>query len=68
MDVLTSINLLVAIVIGGLATILGSVFGAFYLTFQGELISNVAPAISSVVPEQIIEDPETLRGAIFGSS
>jgi branched-chain amino acid transport system permease protein len=67
MDVLTSINLLVAIVIGGLATILGSVFGALYLTFQGELISNVAPAISSVVPEQLVQDPETLRGAIFGS-
>jgi branched-chain amino acid transport system permease protein len=67
MDVLTSINLLIAIVIGGLATILGSIFGALYLTFQGELISNIAPAISSVVPEQLVEDPETLRGAIFGS-
>src|SRR4030042_741937 len=33
MDVLTSINLLVAIVIGGLGTILGSIFGSLYLTF-----------------------------------
>jgi len=67
MDVLTSINLLVAIVIGGLATILGSIFGAFYLTFQGELISELAPYISRVVPEKLVQDPETLRGAIFGS-
>jgi hypothetical protein len=67
MDVLTSINLLVAIVIGGLATILGSIFGALYLTFQGELISELAPHISRVVPEQLVQDPETLRGAIFGS-
>lgn len=67
MDVLTSINLLVAIVIGGMATILGSIFGAFYLTFQTELISNLAPYISRVVPEQLVHDPETLRGAIFGS-
>ena len=67
MDVLTSINLLIAIVIGGLATILGSIFGAFYLTFQGEMISELAPHISRVVPEQLVQDPETLRGAIFGS-
>jgi branched-chain amino acid transport system permease protein len=67
MDVLTSINLLVAIVLGGLATILGSIIGAFYLTFQGEIISDLSPYISRVVPEQLVRDPETLRGAIFGS-
>ncbi len=67
MDVLTSINFLIAIVIGGLATILGSVIGAIYLTFQGELISNLGPEIARVVPEQLVQDPETLRGVIFGS-
>jgi branched-chain amino acid transport system permease protein len=67
MDVLTSINFLVAIVIGGLATILGSIFGALYLTFQGELTSNVAPQLARLVPEQLVQDPQTLRGVIFGS-
>ena len=67
MDVLTSINFLVAIVIGGLATILGSIFGAVYLTFQGELISKLAPQIARLVPEQLVQDPKTLRGVIFGS-
>lgn len=67
MDVLTSINFLIAIVIGGLATILGSILGALYLTFQGELVSTLAPPISRVVPSQLVQDPETLRGVIFGS-
>jgi len=67
MDVLTSINFLIAIVIGGLATILGSIFGALYLTFQSELVSTFAPPITRVVPGQVVQDPETLRGVIFGS-
>jgi branched-chain amino acid transport system permease protein len=67
MDVLSSINFLVAIVIGGLATILGSVIGALYLTFQSELVSTFAPEIARLVPGQIVQDPETLRGVIFGS-
>jgi branched-chain amino acid transport system permease protein len=68
MDLQTSINFLIAIVVGGLATILGSIIGAIYLTFQSELISNVAPKIAQVVPSQIFQEPDTsLRGVIFGS-
>lgn len=67
MDVLTSINFLVAIVIGGLASILGSIIGALYLTFQGELASNLAPQIARLVPGQLVQDPVSLRGVIFGS-
>jgi branched-chain amino acid transport system permease protein len=68
MDLQTSINFLIAIVIGGLATIFGSIIGAIYLTFQSELISNVAPRIAQVVPSQIFQEPDTsLRGVIFGS-
>ncbi|MEX1158722.1 MAG: branched-chain amino acid ABC transporter permease, partial [Thermomicrobiales bacterium] len=55
---LESILFLVAIVIGGLGTILGSVFGALFLTFQAELISN----LSDYVP-----DADRLRGAIYGT-
>ncbi|MGB2695806.1 MAG: branched-chain amino acid ABC transporter permease [Dehalococcoidia bacterium] len=53
-----SILFLVAVVIGGLGTILGSVFGALFLTFQAELISK----LGSVIPEA-----QTLRGAIYGA-
>ena len=58
MGFLDSILFLVAIVIGGLATILGSIFGALFLTFQGELISNLA---------DVIPQAEDLRGVIYGS-
>ncbi len=67
MDVLLSINFLIAIVLGGLATILGSIIGALYLTFQGELVSTFAPPISRLAPGQVVSDAETLRGVIFGS-
>jgi branched-chain amino acid transport system permease protein len=67
LDVLTSINFLIAIVLGGLATILGSIIGALYLTFQGELVSRVAPEIARLVPSELVQDPESLRGVIFGS-
>ena len=68
MDLQTSINFLIAIVVGGLATILGSIIGAIYLTFQSELISNFAPRIAQVVPSQVFQEPESsLRGVIFGS-
>ena len=55
---LNSILFLVAIVIGGLATILGSVFGALFLTFQVELISRLA---------EVIPEAEDLRAVIYGS-
>ncbi len=55
---LDSILFLVAIVVGGLATILGSIFGAFFLTFQAELIDELA---------QILPEAEKLRGVIYGS-
>lgn len=53
-----SILFLVAIVIGGLATILGSIFGALFLTFEGELISEFV---------DIVPAADNLRGVIFGS-
>lgn len=55
---LDSILFLVAIVVGGLATILGSIFGAFFLTFQAELIDELA---------RILPGAEKLRGVIYGS-
>ncbi len=58
-----SILFLVAIVIGGLGTLLGSVFGAVFLTFQAEVISNLPDWIPVL---GLLPDFERLRGAIYG--
>lgn len=55
---LDSILFLVAIVIGGLGTILGSVIGALFLTFQSEIIGNLEG--------WGIPDGNRLRGVIYG--
>src|SRR3990172_11157850 len=52
-----SILFLVAVVIGGLGTILGSVIGAIFLTFQGEAIDKLSDAFSQA---------RNLRGVIYG--
>lgn len=52
-----SLLFLVAIVIGGLGTILGCVIGALFLTFQNELINNLG---------DIIPQAEDLRNVIYG--
>ena len=57
LNFIDSIFFLVAIVIGGLGTILGSVIGALFLTFQVEGIS----ALARVIP--VVGD---LRNVIFG--
>lgn len=68
-----SIFYLIAIVIGGLATVLGSVFGALFLTFQAEVISNLPDWVDSIanfVPflGPLAEiDFNRLRDAIYGS-
>jgi branched-chain amino acid transport system permease protein len=54
---LDSILFLVAIVVGGLATILGSIFGALFMTFQSELISELA---------KIVPEADRMRGVIYG--
>ncbi|MCH8994521.1 MAG: branched-chain amino acid ABC transporter permease [Chloroflexi bacterium] len=52
-----SLLFLVAVVIGGLGTILGSVFGALFLTFQAEAIDRLGDAWS---------EARNLRGVIYG--
>lgn len=52
-----SVLFLVAIVIGGLGTILGSIFGAIFLTFQGEAIDKLGDVFSQA---------KNLRGVIYG--
>jgi branched-chain amino acid transport system permease protein len=54
---LDSVLFLVAIVIGGLGTILGSVIGALFLTFQAELINKLG---------HVVSEAQRLRGVIYG--
>ena len=57
LNFIDSIFFLVAIVIGGLGSILGAVIGALFLTFQSEGISELA---------RIIPGVNDLRNVIFG--
>lgn len=54
---LDSINFLTAIVIGGLATILGSILGGAFLAFQGEINTRL---------KDMIPQGDNLRWAIYG--
>ncbi len=54
-----SILFLVAIVIGGLASVLGSVLGALFLTFQVEAITRLGDVFSQA---------KNLRGVIYGGA
>ena len=59
LGLIDSIFFLVAIVIGGLGSVLGSVIAALFLTFQAEAISE----ISKVVP-----GADELRNVVFGAA
>ena len=54
-----SIFFLVAIVIGGLGSVLGSIFAALFLTFQAEAISELA---------RVIPEANELRNVLFGGA
>jgi branched-chain amino acid transport system permease protein len=54
---LDTILFLVAIVIGGLGTVLGSVIGGLFLTFQAEIIDKLSEWIPAV---------QDLRGVVYG--
>jgi branched-chain amino acid transport system permease protein len=54
-----SILFLVAIVIGGLASVLGSVLGALFLTFQVEAITRLG---------DVFEQAKNLRSVIYGAA
>ena len=56
---LESVLFLVAIVLGGLGTILGSIFGALFLTFQIEAIDRLGGYFS---------EARELRGVIYGAA
>jgi branched-chain amino acid transport system permease protein len=72
-DVIKSITMLVAVVLGGLASILGTVFGALFMAFQNEIVDGVSGLITRVPSIGALQgyipttkgDFEKLRGAIY---
>ena len=59
LNFIDSIFFLVAIVIGGLGSVLGSIFAALFLTFQAEAISELSNVIPGV---------NELRNVLFGGA
>ncbi len=69
-EVVKSITMLVAVVLGGLASIMGTVFGALFMAFQSEIVDAVSGLIPSIgllegyLPTTT-SDFERLRGAVY---
>ena len=59
LNFIDSIFFLVAIVIGGLGSVLGSIFAALFLTFQAEAISELS---------RVIPGANELRNVLFGGA
>ena len=72
-EVIKSITMLVAVVLGGLASIAGTVFGALFLAFQIEIVDAVSGLIQRVPSIGALQgylpttksDFERLRGAVY---
>jgi branched-chain amino acid transport system permease protein len=69
-DVIKSITMLVAIVLGGLASITGTVVGALFMAFQNEIVDAVSGLIPSIGAFEgylptTKSDFEKLRGAVY---
>lgn len=71
--VIDSIGYLTAIVVGGLATIVGSALGALFLAYQGEIVRFLLGdswnfgVVSIPSPFRWVDRPESLRWAVYGS-
>lgn len=72
-EVIKSITMLVAIVLGGLASIVGTVFGALFMAFQNEIVDGVSGLITRIPTADALKgyvpttksDFERLRGAVY---
>jgi branched-chain amino acid transport system permease protein len=69
-DVTISITMLVMVVLGGLASIPGTIVAAVIMTFRNELVDGLA-GIGLLEPPGALmpgqqQSPETLRGALYG--
>jgi branched-chain amino acid transport system permease protein len=72
-EIIKSITMVVAIVLGGLASIMGTVFGAFFMAFQNELVDALSRLVRQIPSLSILKgyvpttanDFEKLRGAVY---
>jgi branched-chain amino acid transport system permease protein len=65
-SLLLSIQYLAMIIVGGLGTILGSIFGAVFIVLVPELIKNLAQAVTVIVPALERKYDEEWNIAAFG--
>jgi branched-chain amino acid transport system permease protein len=63
---LLSIQYLTMIIVGGMGTVLGSVFGAVFIVLMPELIKNLAQAMTLVIPSLAGKYDEEWNIAAFG--
>jgi branched-chain amino acid transport system permease protein len=72
-EVIKSITMLVAVVLGGLASIMGTVFGALFMAFQNEIVDAVSGLFTRIPSTDALKgyipttksDFERLRGAVY---
>jgi branched-chain amino acid transport system permease protein len=72
-EIIKSITMVVAIVLGGLASITGTVFAALFMAFQNELVDALSRLIREIPSLSALEgyipttasDFEKLRGAVY---
>ena len=72
-EIIKSITMVVAVVLGGLSSIMGTVFGAFFMAFQNELVDALSRLVRQIPSLSILEgyvpttanDFEKLRGAVY---
>jgi branched-chain amino acid transport system permease protein len=72
-EVIKSITMLVAVVLGGLASIVGTIFGALFMAFQAEIVDAVSGLFTRLPSIDALRgylpttksDFERLRGAIY---
>lgn len=69
-DVTLSITMLVVVVLGGLASIPGTIFAAIIMTFRNDIVDALAGVGVLEVPGAFFpgqeQPPDTLRGALYG--
>ncbi len=72
-EIIKSITMVVAVVLGGLASIAGTVFAAFFMAFQNELVDSLSGLIVKIPSLSALQgyipttaaDFEKLRGAAY---
>lgn len=69
-EIILSITMLVVVVLGGLASIVGTIFAAVIMTFRNDLVDFLAGLGILEIPGKVMpgqeQPPDTLTGALYG--